>query len=308
MKIKRRAVELTIFFISLISFFIYYAISAIPAYSEGFKLIKVNSHYELELSEKPGIIIPGTNIRAGSYRYIAANGNEVSRLGFLIDDKNFYYVHSSEYDLGGDSNFGVYKNYFLMDSWGYGSTSGHNRLMFLFKYDKNSVKLLDIIGQAHVGSYGLDFMSVYIKETAKFGSLGENFRLAWMDMRDIDNDSAPEIRLLISMGHRFEPVFELYLSIVRNTLKLNFNPELYRPLFEREKQRVQPKIKTDAYYIYGFLSKKLELEKIKILLKGEKDQYERVITLLKNVKKWDIAFHDLGSEKFVLMRYNLQGR
>ena len=165
------------------------------------------------------------------------------------------------------------------------------------------MKLLDIIGQANVGLYGLDFKSVYIKETAKFGSLGENFRLAWMDIRDFDNDSTPEIRLMISMGHRFKPVFELYLSIVRDTLKLNLNPELYRPLFEGEKQTAQPKIKTDAYYIYGFLSKKLELEKIKIFLKGEKDQYERVITLLKNVKKWDGAFHDLGGEKFALIQY-----
>ena len=305
---KNRIATLTIFLISFFTLFILHGISAFSAYSEGFRLIKVNSHYEPELSEKPGIIIPGTNIKAGSYKYIAANGNEVSRLGFLIDKKSFYFVQSSEYDLGGDSNFGVYKNYLVMDSWGYGSTSGHNRLMFLFKYDKTSVKLLDIIGQAYVGLYGLDFVSAYIKETAKFGSLGENFRLVWMDIRDIDNDGNPEIKLLISMGHHFETVFELYLSIVRDKLKLNLNPEMYRPLFEREKQMAQPKIKPDAYYIYGFLSKKLELEKIKTFLKGDKDQYERVITILKNVKKWDVAFHDIGNEKFVLIQYYLQGR
>jgi len=306
MKKKNRIVTLTIFLLPFISLFILYGISAIPAYSEGFKLIKVNSHYEPELVVKPAITLPGTNIKAGSYIYFKSDGMEIGRLGFLMSSEKFYFVQSSEYNLiAPDFNYGVYNGYFVMDASGYASTSGHNRLMFLFKYNKDSVQLLDVIGKAYVGLYGMDFMSVSDRQK----NCITNCPPGRIFLKDIDHNGNPEIKLINSMGNRFEPLdFELYLEIVNNRLQVNFNPALYKPLFEREKQMAQSKIKPDAYYIYGFLSKKLELEKVKANLKGDKDQYERVITLLKNVKKWDVAFHDIRGEKFVLIQYDLKRR
>jgi hypothetical protein len=297
-----RELLLALFFL----LFILSGISAQPSYSEGFKLIKANSHYEPELVVKPAITLPGTNIKAGSYIYVLSNGMEIGRWGFLISSEKFYFVQSSEYNLiAPDFNYGVYNEYFVMDASGYASTSGHNRLMFLFKYNKDSVQLLDVIGKAYVVLYGMDFISVSDRQKDCI----TNCPPGQIIIGDIDHNSNPEIKLIISMGNRFKPLdFELYFEIFNNRLQVNFSPVLYKPLFEREKQNIQTETKSDAYYIYGFLAGRLILKEIKPMLKTEKKQYKRIITLLENLKKWDSAFHEVNGEKFILKQYNLKRR
>ena len=299
----------TIIFILLVPFIALLILSGTftpLAYSEGFKLIKANSHYEPELVVKPAITLPGTNIKAGSYIYVLSNGMEIGRLGFLISNEKLFFVQSSEYNLiAPDFNYGIYNGCLVMDASGYASTSGNNRLMFLFKYDKDSVQMLDVIGKAYIGLYGIDFISVSDRQKDCI----TNCPPGRIIIEDIDHNSNPEIKLIISMGSRFKPLdFELYLEIFNNRFQPNFSSALYKPLFERERQKIQTERRSDAYFIYGFLSENLALREIKLMLKTEKEQCKRIITLLESLKKWDTAFHEVNGEKFILEQYNLNRR
>jgi len=286
-----------------------------PAFSGEFKLIKVNSHYEPEISE--GIILPGTNIKAGMFRYVIdeVKAEKTWKAGLLIDSTVIYYVDTEgnheygTYDVGGDSNFGVYNNYLIMDSCAYGA-SGCNRRMFLFKVSKNSVQLLDVI----VTAYGDKFLINFISDSDRKKSCITNCPTGNINIKDIDQDGKPEFKITVYPSHLTVPeyelsIYELYLEITNNRLQINLNPGLYNPLFEREKLK-QAKRKSDAYYIYGFLAKELDLKKIKAMLKemGKEayEQYGRVVGLLEELKKWDSAFHDYLGEKPILKQYNLK--
>jgi len=274
---------------------------ALPVYSEGFKLKKVGSHYEPELIGE-SITLPDTEIRAGTYKYISDNVGEIEKLGFLVNSRQFYFVQSNEYSHCDEANYGVNKGYFVIDGWGYGSVSGHNRLMFLFRYDKDYVRLLDVIGQAYVASYGMDFVSI-TNPKEKRGYLSP----LKTDVKDVDGNGRPEIKIEIYTGDKSPPAFELYLEIVNDRLQVNFNSKLYKPLFENVKRKYKGKIKPVSYYVYGFLMKRIGIERIKTELAGDKDRFY-VVKLLENVDKWNSAFHDLGDEKFELLQYNLSRR
>lgn len=291
-------------------FFLSAFLSSVPqSYSGEFVLKKIDSRNEPE-SYGPVIIFPGTDIKAGEYRYLSDNNNELGRLGFLIRGSRFYFVQSDEYDLSGDINIGFYNNFFIIDAPGYGSVTGHSHLMFLVKYTNDSVKLLDVIGGAHGDKYGLDFISAYVEETTKFGIfLGKNSSFSWMeDIKDIDGDGNPEVKLKIYRGYGFEPEFELYLKIIGDKLQVNLNPVLYKSLFEREKSENRLKAKPDAYYIYGYLAKGLNIDEIKFMLGANKEQYELVVPLLEGISMWNAAFHYVSGEKFKLIEYDLGRR
>ncbi|MBI5212129.1 MAG: hypothetical protein HY957_02000 [Nitrospirae bacterium] len=186
----------------------------------------------------------------------------------------------------------------MIDTSGYASAAGHNRLMFLCKYDNHFVQLLDVIGQAYVGPYGMDFKPI---TADKDKSCITNCPPGQIIIQDFDHDGTPEIEMIISTG------FKLYFEITNNRLQVDLNPELYKPLFEREKLK-KTKRKSDAYYIYGFLINELKLEKIKTMLKADRKQYKMVVTILKTVEQWNAVFHNAGGEKFVLKQYNLKRR
>jgi hypothetical protein len=310
-------------FILISLLFAFSALFVPPAHSGDFKLIKVDSHYEPEISE--GIIPPGTNIKAGIFTYVIdeAKADETSKAGLLIKDKLYYvesdkYAHmqpkgrldyTGEFDLGGDPNFGIYKDYFVMDA--YASGASHNRKMFLFRFNKDTTRLLDVIVEAYVNNIGMDFISAYEK-TDKVVPIGEIPRIfkhthvSWINIEDIDGDGKPEFKIVIR-----EKWFELYFEIANDRLQVDLNPDLYKPLFEREKLK-KTKRKSDAYYIYGFLAKELDLKKIKTMLEGTSkksyEQYGRVVALLEGYKKWDSAFHNYLGEKPILKQYNLKRR
>ncbi|MEW6620492.1 MAG: hypothetical protein AB1422_14345 [bacterium] len=313
-----------IFYLSLaICLFISLTLIVIPAYSGEFKLIKVNSHYEPEISE--GIILPGTNTKAGVFTYVIdeVKADETSKAGFLIKDK-IYYVESDRYahiqpknwleytgtfDPGGDPNFGIFEDYFVMDAYSIGAS--HNRKMFLFRFNEDTVQLLDVIVEAYVNNIEMDFISAY-EETDKVAPIGKIPHLfkdtcvSWINIKDVDRDGNPEFKVVIR-----EKRFELYFEIANDRLQVDFNPDLYAPLFEREKLK-KTKRKSDAYYIYGFLANELDLKKIKAMMEGTckkpYEQYGRVVALLEGHKEWDSAFHNYLGENPILKQCNLKRR
>ncbi len=310
MKKKNRTAQFIVLFLFLSLF-------VSLAYSGDFKLVKVNSHYEPEISE--GIILPGTNIKAGMFRYVIdeVKAEKTWKAGLLINSTVIYYVDTEgnhgygAYDVGGDSNYGVYNNYLVMDSCAYGA-SGCNRRMFLFKVSKNSVELLDVI----VKAYGDNFLINFMSDSDRQKGCITNCPTGNIYIKDIDQDGKPEFKITVYPSHLTVPeyelsIYELYFEIANDRLQVDLNPDLYKPLFEREKLK-QAKRKSDAYYIYGFLAKELDLKKIKAMLKGMGKepyrQYGRVVGLLEGHKKWDSAFHDYLGEKPILKQYKLKRR
>lgn len=288
-------------YLALSAVFLFISLSLfIPsAYSDGFKIIKVDSRYEPEFRDGP-IPLPGTSIKVGSFPYYDAKSlNMGTKLGFWINDTTLFYVQSEtgsgNYDIGGEINYGSYKNYFVADTWSYGA--GHNRMMFLFKYNKDSVQLLDAIGQAYVDKAAMDFLSEYDKSAPC-----DIYKCPPRPMviKDMDGDGNPEIKILIVPKN-----YWLYLEMANERLQVNFNPALYEPLFNRAKQKpYKSRIRPFDYYLYGFLAKQLTLKEIKNELKPDKSGlYEWLLSLLENYGTWDTAFHDIGESKPELVGY-----
>ncbi|MBI5827674.1 MAG: hypothetical protein HZB22_08105 [Deltaproteobacteria bacterium] len=149
---------------ALISFFILSGIYTTMAYSGEFDLSEQDPTEVVDL--------PGTNMRGGMFFYYfdekLKNGRIIKdhtrKAGILVDDEALYYAHIgvedvSMLDPGGECNFGVHKNNFLMDCWSFGAR--HNRIMYLFRFGNNSAELLDVINKAYVGRGmpGMDFDS-----------------------------------------------------------------------------------------------------------------------------------------------------
>ncbi|MBI5885386.1 MAG: hypothetical protein HZB85_02245 [Deltaproteobacteria bacterium] len=286
--------------------FVFFLLAAITTAEAG----------EFDLSEtspREVVSIPGKNIKAGMFRYDYQEVNEgkiedesTNKAGIIVNDEVIYYVSEegmehSGVDPGGDNNFGVYKDYVLMDSWSHWSS--HNRMMYLFRLKGTNVELLDMISMGYSGGkgemYGSDFMSVIDGEWTESPPTP-----AWTKVQDIDNDGNPEVKIVILPN----AIPELYLEIKNDRLHVDLNPALYKPLFEREKLKKRKK-KTSAYYIYGFLAGELTLDDIKVMSESREGQRERIISFLKYRDKWDAAFHNHGGDKPVLLKkYIKKGR
>lgn len=279
-------------------------------------VIRMADAGEFDLSEimpTEVVSIHGTNMKAGMFRYVypgtfrgRPSEELTEKAGIIVNDEVIYYVsvegrEESGVDPGGDCNFGVYKDYFLMDCFSFGAS--HNRLMYLFRFKGKKVELLDFIREAYVGKEGdsadLDFMSVSNGKRREMPSTP-----IWTKVQDVDNDGNAEVKIRILPNG----TPELYLEIKDDRIRVDFNPALYKPLFVRERSKKQKK-KTDAYYIYGFLAGKLKLEDVVAMLKSaDAEQRGRVIALLKNRDVWDAAFHNDYGEKPVLMKKYIKKR
>ncbi|MBI5827675.1 MAG: hypothetical protein HZB22_08110 [Deltaproteobacteria bacterium] len=140
-----------------------------------------------------------------------------------------------------------------------------------------------------------------------------------MEIKDVDSDGNPEIKLSIYIYDEYD--FDLYIHIKDDKLRVNLNPALYKPLFEAEKKRDGSGKRTDAYYIYGFLSGALRLDEIRAEVRladakvrseeaevrPEDEQYGKVIPLLERRDKWDDAFHYFDTAP-PLIKYDLNKR
>lgn len=272
----------------LISFFVLSVTFTGVAHPGGFDLSEQDPTEVVEL--------PGKNMRGGMFIYYFdkkySDGrvmrNRTRKAGLLVNNKLLYYAHTGAegggmLDPGGDCNFGVYKNYFLMDCWSYGAS--HNRLMYLFTFGKDTPKLLDVIGGA-----GMDFIS-YAPEAKKPGFQRLGYRLPlWMEIKDMDGDGKPEIKFSIYIYSSYD--FDLYIHIKDDKLLVNYNQALYEPLFEAEKKKNKSGKKTDAFYFYGLLSGRLKLSKIKNELRHEKEHYTKIMPLLEKCdKRYDLPHY-----------------
>jgi hypothetical protein len=279
------------------------------AYSDGFKLERIGTHDEPKIYGR-SVTLPDTSIRAGIYLYQVDDkrvddGIGQGRLGFMIGTDNFFYVDSTYYSLS-DTNYGLYGNYFVIDGWGWGSTSGHDRLMLLCQFDKVSVKLLDVIGIPYIEKIGMDFVSFDIDDAQDKSKPVETLesRLTRVEpsriaINDIDHNGMSEIKLKM-LGYDFF----LYLEIANDKLRVNLNPALYTPLFVAENKRLgNSKNKSYAYYFYGFLAKKLDLKTIGLALKHHKEQSKGIDVLLRNIEKWNDEFHRVYGERFEMKQY-----
>lgn len=275
--------------------------------------------------------LPGTNIKAGTFTYTFipdpplhkdTPGKEewTIKAALLVNNNVVYYVNSknvdetkgvSDFDVGDYCHFGTYKDYFLMDCQNLFKSS-NRRSMFLFRYSKDNVELLDVIVASNFKTGSniglLDFMSETVGdvEWTRKGLLLAIIK----DFKDIDNDNAPEVKIEIRRSDRFTRKFYLYLEIKNDRLKVDFNPKLYKPLFEHEKKLSRSRKKTNAYYIYGFLSGRLTMEQIKARLAVDREQYDRVMPLLEGKEMWDAAFHEYDdtSGRPVLKHTNINWR
>lgn len=266
------------------------------AVSEGFRMINVGSHEEPMLDDLYATyVLPGTSIKVGIYDYETDGVVDIRRLGFLVDSKKFFYI-DGEYTFG-DVHYGRIGNYFVVDGWK-GDGSSPNRLMVLCQFDKASVQLLDSIN----ASTSMNFASV-TNDTRDPWKFEKNPAPSWMEIGDIDHDGIPEIKLQI-VGYDFL----LYMEIRDGHFRIDFDPELYAPLFEKAKQKISAskrKRKTDAYYVYGFLSKKLDIKDIGLELKHGESKAGEVIPLLEKIGDWDASFHELLGEHFEMKQLEM---
>ncbi len=126
----------------------------------------------------------------------------------------------------------------------------------------------------------------------------------WMEIEDIDNDGNPEIMLIISGLFKFVPYFNLYIEISENRLKVDLNPKLYKPFFEQEKHKSQTNLKTDQYFIYGFLSNELNLKEIERALGNDRKE---LITDIKQIENLNQDLHEVvNEENFYIEDYHLR--
>lgn len=296
------------------------------AYPAGFEMTE-----EGEIVKDDSVAVPGTDMEAGTFIYVINDKEyEVTRkAGVLVGGRMIYYVDSKknatvplpqhrklyggEFDPGGETHFGIYKDYLLMDSWAFGAS--HNRKLFLFKPGKDKVELLDVLVNAFPEKFEdliWDFMTEYTKEYP------ENYEGPfWIDIRDLDGDGYPEVKLsILRMEYEGnidydERIFDIYLEIKNGKLRVDLNPILYKHLFKKEKTKyARASKKSDGYYIYGFLSGELSIDKVREMLRG-KEQYKSVVPVLEHRDKWDLAFRmDPTDEALtpVLVRQELKNK
>ena len=92
--------------------------------------------------------LPGTSIRFGPFTYFSPMDEElgVPKWGFLRDDGRFFYLNEP-FAQSGDSQYALTGSYFIVDGGAGGS--GICRTMYLFRHDRDSMRLLDMIEETY---------------------------------------------------------------------------------------------------------------------------------------------------------------
>lgn len=292
----------------MVIFFAMFLLPVRPVGAEGFKVAAGigSSSPETYFSEPP-YRIPEAGFEVGLFRYVNAQADEVPLSGFLIKD-TFFYIKEDASSCFGDINYGMDGRYFVVDGFAYGAS--HNRTMHLLEHTRDSIRLLDSINQPYVDRIPMDFMTAR-QGAQPYGFVDEGVSSPnWTDVKDMDGDGRPEIRVGISACDDCDldfPHFELYFEIDKDRLKVDLNPVLYMPLYDKLRIEETGTSRKPAYYVYGFLAGELSLEEIKTESAGD-EKLLYFARLLQRSGKWDKAFHDSLREKPELRLYNAQKR
>jgi len=282
----------------------------------GFVLQRVADRWEPVAHNYEAFRLPGTHIRFNVYRYLIPEDEELGapKFGFLRDDGRFFYVDEPAASPG-DLQYALSGNYFVVDGGAGGS--GICRSMYLFRYDKDSMKLLDLIIEPDGGAFSpLGFMSDYPGKPAYGHELGTGHDdvPVWV-ISEKDRLGHPLIRLsmtrdlsLTALGPEEFEVFHVYLKIVNGRLQVALEPELYETLFNSLGEAGGPYSRSTEYYVSGFLAGKLSLASIRSELVNNRERLW-LVDSLRHVRKWDAALHYRMGDPFPRIReYKLNGR
>jgi hypothetical protein len=314
---------------------------------EGFEVKRVGSRDEPVVRYGPSVFrLPGTQMTFAAYSYLTPKDDlPFPKYGFFFDDGRFFYVDEIAASHG-DAQYALCNGYFIVDGLAHHGNS--NRSMYLFEYNKNSVKLLDMIGMAYIADHGLDFASRYPGKPT-YGheiTLGSKDTPVWVIM-DRDRHSNPLIRIeiirgnfdadlfdlsykialervkgnkdpefnrpLIEGGRTTYDTFTLYLRIVTPSeghpkLQVALDPELYKPLFDAVKEACKDELRPVGYYTYGFLAGQLYLDQIRAEIADSKAR-KYIVDILENVDTWDAALHERSDEPLPkIVEYKLERR
>ncbi len=269
---------------------------------EGFVLNKVGSHYVPVEKDYKSFLLPGTHIRVGLFSY-NKEGFNIGRIGFLLGKNQFFFVDDDQ-GAGGcyeGLSYTVYKDYLLID----GDCNGHIAKMYLFKYYKNKVRLLDFIMSPMVFYIAspadkIPFPSKRRNPPVWVINDAENIKLGF-DKSTLpqcfyfENDNTDEAikKRNKKYGQECEHFFDemvLYLKISDDRIRINYYPELYNRLFKHIQTKYKGKPKPFSYYYYGYLAKKLKLDEIKSRSLDSQIQTD-TIDWFKDVYQWDFDFH-----------------
>jgi len=284
---------------------------------EGFVLVKVGSLYEPMLHYYQPFELPHTHLAFAPCTYILPlkkgekERKKVPKFVFRLDDGRFSYVKEPAASEG-DAHYALTNGYFIVDGDG-GVSDG--RSMYLFTYDKDSVRLLDMVGAAPDQDF--DFMSDYPGEPAygRKTTEGEKHAPEWI-IKDADCHGNPLMRISVFMKHFDDDLFEsdhkraprnvegprdspkafpLYLRIVtrpggRARLRVALDPDLYKPLFEAVDEASKESARPAQYYILGFLSGQMDLTRIEAEMPDNTASWY-IEDILKDVGNWDASLH-----------------
>ena len=283
----------------------------------GFALQKVGSRYEPVVRYEEAFRLPGTSMRFATFTYFTPEDEEMGlpKFGFLRDDGRFFYVdeHAAAY---GDVQYALTDHYFIVDGGAGGS--GNCRSMYLFTYDKDSIRLVDRIEETYEVFSPPGFMSDYPGKPA-YGheityTMEHKETPVWI-IDEKDRRGHPLIRLRMIrdlpnpfLGPEEFEVFHIYLKIVDGRLRVALDPDLYETLFNSLGEAGGRDARSTEYYVSGFLSGKLSLARIKAELAGNKERLW-LVDCLRHVKRWDEALHRrYGHPLPKIVEYKLKGR
>ena len=309
--------------------------AAPPQGQERFEVKKVGSRDEPVVDFDPLVFrLPGTRMTFAAYDYLTPDDDmPVPKYGFLFDDGRFFYV--DEVDASdGDGQYALVDGYFIVDGFAYGAS--HNRSMYLFRHDKDSVRLLDIIGGRFADRYWCEFTSDYPGKPA-YGheiTMESTDTPVWV-IRERDSRGNPLIRIKLYHDPFHSALYDfyknkgldpdkfeelhLYVKIVIPEgggapaqrvarLEVALDPEIYKPLFDRVRDVRGSGVRPVGYYVYGFLAGQIDLPRIKAEL-GNNKLRRYVVDMLEAAGGWDAVAHDrLDTPVPELVEYKLERR
>lgn len=256
--------------------------------------------------------IPGTDIKMG-----ALNVNSARKIAFESGNKFYYLEFLKMYKSRGtekiglpvykDIDHGIFKNFLIIR--GFEGATGHNAWLFLFRVDKNQIRLVDVLHSKYINHLEFDFF-LNLQEEGKLSGIkrGDKYdrdyhRIIFYPLNDRDGDGNPEIKLsFVGLN------FDLFVESSENGLKVDLNPKLYEQPFNLLKKKAK-KNKQDFcnYIIYGFITEAFDKDEIKKKLAGMKEnEAKKIMNIIDNLNKLNDALHP--KEQIILKKIEKGGR